>query len=593
MSLVRFLGALLCAIILSQSASAQTPGPFIPGVQLPAAGLNAALAIKSDYPYLGPVNGVQFSGNPVKGYIPLAASSSAALWTYALPVYVTAFGADQTGTNDSTAAFVAATAAAAATVPGFGVATIYVPCGLYLIDSGVWAISVGNLAVVGEDRACVQLRHTNDNGPTLQISNAAGIISHISIRNVTFQDSHANLGTAGYSTCASSPYQLVADGVGDLLIENVDVYFGCGSISLSGVFDAHLRGIDLETFVIPGAPSETGLGTVLYIGSSANSNLAVAYSVVVIGDDIEVEAGRPSAGLSKAAVGVRIDGCDGCWLSNGHIQAAASADMRVANNSAKVMGNIYVRNWLWDITPGVGLLFNGTEQIMDSSFDGRVSSAGVFPAVNSPGISISGTGGMSGVELAIGVDGFGAEGILSTATNMTNVTVRPKNITNNNLIAGSHAGISFSEASNLSIVGGIVGSDGQVTPNISIGAGVSDAAINGVVANGSPGWGVVLTSGAANIVLTGNDLSGNMLGALTNGTSGATRYVGNLGLVDSLTPGPGYAIGSTLPTCNSGLEGARAFVTNGIASPTFLQAVSATGAAVDPVFCTGSAWVYG
>ena len=54
---------------------------------------------------------------------------------------------------------------------------------------------------------------------------------------------------------------------------------------------------------------------------------------------------------------------------------------------------------------------------------------------------------------------------------------------------------------------------------------------------------------------------------------------------------PGYAIAS-LPACGAGLKGANAYVTNGVASPTYLGAVSTTGAANDRVFCNGSGWVY-
>jgi hypothetical protein len=55
----------------------------------------------------------------------------------------------------------------------------------------------------------------------------------------------------------------------------------------------------------------------------------------------------------------------------------------------------------------------------------------------------------------------------------------------------------------------------------------------------------------------------------------------------------GYTIG-TLPTCNAGNIGARAYVTNGQTTPTFMGAVSTTGAVVAPVFCTGAGgWVYG
>jgi hypothetical protein len=56
--------------------------------------------------------------------------------------------------------------------------------------------------------------------------------------------------------------------------------------------------------------------------------------------------------------------------------------------------------------------------------------------------------------------------------------------------------------------------------------------------------------------------------------------------------GPAVAIAS-LPTCNATNSQMRASVTNGVTSPAFLGTVSTTGAVVAPVFCNGTAWVYG
>ena len=50
---------------------------------------------------------------------------------------------------------------------------------------------------------------------------------------------------------------------------------------------------------------------------------------------------------------------------------------------------------------------------------------------------------------------------------------------------------------------------------------------------------------------------------------------------------------ANLPTCGSiAPAGSMAYVTNGVASPTFMGSVSTTGSATDPVFCNGSGWVY-
>lgn len=114
-----------------------------------------------------------------------------------------------------------------------------------------------------------------------------------------------------------------------------------------------------------------------------------------------------------------------------------------------------------------------------------------------------------------------------------------------------------------------------------------------------------VAAGSANtyaLEASGNATSGQSFGLLVNaGTTSAdislsvcnqantTCYFGVRG--DGLVTFAKYTIG-TLPTCNAGASGAHATVTNGIASPTYQQAVSATGAATQPVFCSGSAWIY-
>jgi hypothetical protein len=50
---------------------------------------------------------------------------------------------------------------------------------------------------------------------------------------------------------------------------------------------------------------------------------------------------------------------------------------------------------------------------------------------------------------------------------------------------------------------------------------------------------------------------------------------------------------AALPTCNAAAQGLRGTVTNGQTTPTFLGTVSTTGAVVAPVFCNGTAWLYG
>jgi hypothetical protein len=73
--------------------------------------------------------------------------------------------------------------------------------------------------------------------------------------------------------------------------------------------------------------------------------------------------------------------------------------------------------------------------------------------------------------------------------------------------------------------------------------------------------------------------------------TGATAPATSAAAVPGTLGTGAFTIGS-LPTCNSGLTGATAYVTNAQTTPTYLGAVSTTGAVTAPVFCNGSGWVY-
>ena len=74
---------------------------------------------------------------------------------------------------------------------------------------------------------------------------------------------------------------------------------------------------------------------------------------------------------------------------------------------------------------------------------------------------------------------------------------------------------------------------------------------------------------------------------VTLGASGNIVQIGS-GAVLRLSP---FTIG-TLPTCNSAATGDKAYVSNGVASPTYNATVSTTGTSNDPVFCNGTNWTY-
>lgn len=467
---------------------------------------------------------------------------------------VISYGADPTGATNSTSALTAAQAAANAYAATTGGAVIYFPCGSYQITAGTFVSSINGVSVVGEDKHCTMINRFNDGGPTLQFSKASGTLAHVSLRNITFQDLSAVSGGAGFGTCANSPYQIVMDGINDLLIQDVTIAYGCGALALQGVINARVLNTDMEVYPIPGASGQNGLGTVFYIGVTANSNIPAKYSSLIYVDNMEIEGGTLAA--AKAAIGVRIDGIDGLWFGHTcHIQMAGTAEMQVAHNSTQPMANIIASECLWDITPGIGIQFNGSKQVTNSFFSGRVSAAGNFPAIASNGISVTGTGGLLDTTFDVDIDGFGAGGFVSTASNISNLIIRPRVITNNNLVAGSNAGISIGTVTNLTITGGVVGSDVQVTPNIALGASVDFALVTGVSSRASAGFGITIASGALNVSLVGNDLTNNTSGPLSNSSAGVVKYKGNLGLADSTATVSEGGTGQVSLTANAFLTG--------------------------------------
>lgn len=75
-----------------------------------------------------------------------------------------------------------------------------------------------------------------------------------------------------------------------------------------------------------------------------------------------------------------------------------------------------------------------------------------------------------------------------------------------------------------------------------------------------------------------------------NTTIGETST--NTNTINGVVQHTGLAIAS-LPTCNSSNPRMEAWINNGIAAPTYRQAVSATGSAIEPVYCIYNGSTYG
>lgn len=433
-------------------------------------------------------------------------------------------GVDLTGSADATTVLQAAINTAASLTGSRGLMSVYLPCGLYKVSSTI-QISSSNIMIHGEAPGCVMLQRRTDYGPAVQFSLAGGPISNVGIENVTIDDLSAVTGAAGYSTCATSPYQIVVDGANFVTIKDVYINYGCGGIALRGVFYAFVSNVAITTYQIPGAAGQTGLGTQFYVGYTSNANIGTKYSQVVLITNMDIEGGAP--GAFKTYDGIRLDGVDGVWGTNIHVQGGTNADFHLANSSSQPMANIFFSNSMADIATGVGVLMDGTSQVSRAKFEGTISavSAGGF---NQPGFRLTGTGGALGFELSASIDGWGGPcvQINSTAANTKDITIQPKSVRNCNGSAGPFPALDIATGSNITILPGLIGAQGsenKSAPNILIGSSVNHISINGVTSYNSSTYGMTISAGANNISVTGGDFGGNTSGAVLDNSGNVTK----------------------------------------------------------------------
>lgn len=97
------------------------------------------------------------------------------------------------------------------------------------------------------------------------------------------------------------------------------------------------------------------------------------------------------------------------------------------------------------------------------------------------------------------------------------------------------------------------------------------------------------TSTAARLSVTGT--AGKAAFEVSSSTNASLLKVNEVGntVLGGLIQLKGYTV-ATLPTCNAGTQGAKAYVTDAL-GPAFLVAVVGGGAVVSPTFCNGTAWV--
>lgn len=403
---------------------------------------------------------------------------------------------------------------------------VLLQCGLYKV-SATLTVNTDGVQIAGQNRNCVQLRRFTDYGPSIQFSKASGTLSNVGLRDITIDDLAAATGAAGFMSCGTSPYHVVVDGVNGFWMENVTLAYGCGGLALQGVINSFITNLDIQIFEISGHSGLDGTGTGLYVGFTVNANIAVKYSSNLWFNSPEIGGG--SIGAFKLADGIRLDGVDGIWVTSGHVQGAVTADYHWSHSGAYPMANIFFTNTMADITTGNGLLLNGTQQVLRSKYEGVLSAAELGGA-NKDGIKITGTGGLNNVEFNVSVDGFGGNGIFNDATNVANLTIRPKVIRDNDFSAGGASSINMATGSNIAIDGGTIDGSTQADHGIIFGNAVSRASVSGSIITAHTTDGVNIAASATYITLTGINFQGNTA-AVTNAAAVSTvSATGNFGL---------------------------------------------------------------
>jgi hypothetical protein len=120
--------------------------------------------------FIGSMNGVNITGTPAIGWVPLATSTSAASWQKSIALSIIAFGADPTGAADSTSAINAALTAAANAA---GTANcVYVPGGIYKI-SGELTISASGGCLIGDGPYASVIQTTSAVANIIRVTSAA------------------------------------------------------------------------------------------------------------------------------------------------------------------------------------------------------------------------------------------------------------------------------------------------------------------------------------------------------------------------------------------------------------------------------------
>ena len=487
------------------------------------------------------------------------------------------YGADSTGTTDSTAAIQAAVDA--------GIGAVYFPSGTYKLNSQIDVTASTVFFGDGDSSIIEQSSSFVDDGAFGVLSTSSGAtISGVRFSNIKFQ----NL-TGTFSEFVSFVFLA---GTTNAVIENCTFYGSRGDGVYVGYgpsnVERHNFNVTIRNCLFDGVNGENrnGISFTDCVGALVNGCTFKNYSKTTMPGAIDIEPDVASQTTrSIHIVDNYFTGNTGstCIKYNGNATALTNKtrDIQIRNNS-------FVAN-----TTSWQIVMSSAEDVATIDDMGVVIDGNYFN-VSSAKQTFDIPYGIRGVTFSnntiIGGQKFSIGDPTTTTVNAVDF-----NLINNTFedSGTSTTCLQIASVNKINIIGNTFDNPGYGTATYAIqffGDGVTTTSDNvrlidnNFVKGASQTWAVRLishTTTTANNVVTGNR---NIGGSLSNGLNGYS----SLGLVATITPDTV----SGLPSASTVGAGAKAFVTDANAT-TFASIVAAGGANGVPVYSDGTNWRIG
>ena len=431
------------------------------------------------------------------------------------------FGASNTVASDATSAIQAAinyagTLASSGTYTG---AVVHLPAGEYLISSTL-TISNNNVTIEGDGKGITIIARNAAFADTIRANNN-GQIENISVRHLTLYHD-TSLGNA--MTGAHVNFIGVARGT----VDDVNTINGLIGIELQGGVYLTVKNTHIQGTYVSGSTPKNGLSG-LWITAAPSLNVsggAVLLPAIVNITETQINASSADAGwqyghLINAAEEVHFSNStfNGSYYAQGYIQQTASnydiLEITYANCFFDGGSTPSVGPWfgLWvDGSAGNGSAVISRITIDGTSFNGE----GLTPNGGSfgNGIYVDGTNRGGAYPQAVGslqMNGGRIQGWYSHGADVeggTNLSFNGVHVYSNNTSVSGKYGIKFgATASKFSVMNSMIGGI----------FGITD----------SQAYGIGITNGAADFMISGNDLSSNTIGALADSSAATNKRITN------------------------------------------------------------------